>query len=372
MTAKPHRIAIIGTVGVPASYGGFETLVENLAHFHRDTDAAEAVTVYCSAKAYDSRPARFDNVSLRYVPLHANGAQSIPYDMWSMLSAVIRGSDTILILGVSGTLILPLIRAISRARIITNIDGIEWKRDKWGSFQRKLLKTSEALAVRYSHRVIADNGAIAEYVRAEYGTECAVIAYGGDHAILAEAAPLTDFKPPAKYAFNVCRIEPENNVHMMLEAFADSADFPLVCVGNWDRSPYGADLKARYKDAPGLRMLDPIYDTGKLKTLRAGSAAYIHGHSAGGTNPSLVEMMHFGVPVFAYDCTFNRHSTDGRALFFNDAADLRAKLASTGTETLAANGAAMKTLAQDRYTWAAIGLAYFDLIRSTAKLQGPI
>ncbi|SMY10365.1 DUF1972 domain-containing protein [Flavimaricola marinus] len=365
--SRPHRIAIIGTVGVPANYGGFETLVENLAQFHHDSKAPEKVTVYCSAKAYDTGPDRYLDMDLRYVPLNANGAQSIPYDMWSMLSAVLKGTDTILILGVSGTVILPLIRLISRARIITNIDGIEWKRDKWGGFQRKFLKTSEAIAVKLSHRVIADNGAIADYVRAEYGTDCAVIAYGGDHAVQAEAAPLTEIVPPARYAFNVCRIEPENNVHMMLEAFADNADFPLVCVGNWDRSAYGADLKARYKDAPGLRILDPIYDTGKLKTLRAGSSAYIHGHSAGGTNPSLVEMMHFGVPVFAYDCMFNRHSTDDKALFFSDAADLRAKLANTDPGTLAANGAAMKALAQERYTWAAIGEAYFDLIRTTAR-----
>jgi glycosyltransferase involved in cell wall biosynthesis len=367
LTRRPHRVAIIGTVGVPANYGGFETLVENLAQYHKASAAPEAVTVYCSARAYTQRPATYEGVALRYIPLNANGAQSIPYDMWSMLSAVVRGTDTILILGVSGTLILPLIRVISRARIITNIDGIEWKRDKWGTFQRKLLKLSEALAVRLSHRVIADNGAIADYVRAEYGTDCAVIAYGGDHAVQAVAAPLTEIIPPARYAFNVCRIEPENNVHMMLEAFADSADFPLICVGNWDRSAYGSNLKARYASAPGLRLLDPIYDTGKLKTLRAGAAAYIHGHSAGGTNPSLVEMMHFGVPVIAFDCSFNRHSTDNKAIFFTDAADLRHKLATTDAQTLATTGEAMQKIAQERYTWAAIGAAYFTLIRQTAR-----
>ncbi|MDV7142073.1 DUF1972 domain-containing protein [Tropicimonas sp. TH_r6] len=369
---KRLRVAVVGTVGLPARYGGFETLVENLVRYHRRTDAPEALAVYCSAKAYEDRAERFLDAELRYIPLNANGAQSIPYDMWSMLSAVWRGCDVILVLGVSGTILLPLIRLISKARIITNIDGIEWKRDKWGWLQRHILRTSEALAVRMSHEVIADNGAIAEYVAETYGADCAVIAYGGDHALESEARALSEIDLPERYAFNVCRIEPENNVHMMLDAFSQSADFPLVCVGNWDRSAYGVDLKARYAAAPGIRILDPIYDIGKLKTLRAGASAYIHGHSAGGTNPSLVEIMHFGVPVFAYDCSFNRHSTENRALFFASADQLREQLEATGTDRLAEIGAAMRQIAQARYTWDAIGAAYFALLRNIPAARLPL
>ncbi len=366
------RIAIIGTVGLPASYGGFETLVENLVDYHRRSDAPEALAVYCSSKAYETRAERYLDAELRYVPLNANGAQSIPYDMWSMLSAVWRGCDAILVLGVSGSLLLPLIRLVSRARIVTNIDGIEWKRDKWGRLQRFILKASERMAVRMSHELIADNGAIAEYVSEAYGTECAVIAYGGDHAIRTEARPLTEIELPERYAFNVCRIEPENNVHLMLEAFAQSTDFPLVCVGNWDRSAYGIDLKARYADAPGIRILDPIYDTGKLRTLRAGASAYIHGHSAGGTNPSLVEIMHFGVPVLAFDCPFNRHSTDNRALFFSTAEQLRDQIETVPGARLAEVGAAMREIARARYTWDVIGAAYFTLLRKTSGADLPL
>ena len=359
----PARVAIICTVGVPANYGGFETLVENLVQYHRDTQASEALTVYCSAKAYDDRPAQFMGAELTYVPLKANGAQSIPYDMWSLLSAVRRGVDVILLLGVSGAMILPFLRRITKARIITNIDGIEWKRDKWGTAQRKLLRTSEALAVRHSHQVIADNGAIADYVRETYGRDCSVIAYGGDHALAADPAPVTEVTLPDRYAFNVCRIEPENNVHMLLEAFADSADFPLIAVGNWDRSDYGRGLKRRIAGAPGLRILDPIYDIGKLRTLRAGASAYLHGHSAGGTNPSLVEMMHFAIPVFAFDCTFNRHTTEDRALFFSSAEELKQLVADTPADVLETVGQDMQRIAQARYTWQAVGAAYFELLR---------
>lgn len=365
MSTEPvhQRIAMIGTVGVPASYGGFETLVENLVLWHEREAGSEVLTVYCSAKAYESREEEYHGARLVYVPLKANGAQSIPYDIWSMLSALRDGQDTLLVLGVSGAMILPLVRLFSRVRIITNIDGIEWKRGKWGRIQRAILKWSEALAVRYSHRVIADNGAIADYVRQTYSADCAVIAYGGDHALAAVPKPVPELNLPEQYAFKVCRIEPENNVHMILEAFADRADLPIVIVGNWDRSAYGAGLKARYKDAPGVRILDAIYDLGKLHTLRKGAQAFVHGHSAGGTNPSLVEMMFFGLPVLAYDCSFNRYTTDDRALYFSDADDLRRLLDETGPETLAGVGAAMLTLAQQRYTWTAIGAAYFGLLR---------
>lgn len=364
---QPQRIAIVGSVGVPANYGGFETLVENLLIHHEETARIEKLTVYCSSKSYEMKPNSFLRADLRYIPLDANGVQSIPYDMWSMISAIFKGTDTILVLGVSGAIILPFVRLFTRTKIVTNIDGIEWKRDKWGALQRKFLKFSEALAVRFSHHVIADNGAIASYVREAYNKECSVIAYGGDHAILARSKPLTEIELPLKYAFNVCRIEPENNVHMMLEAFSLNMDCPIVCVGNWDRSDYGRDLKAKYANMPGIHILDPIYDAGKLKTLREGASLYVHGHSAGGTNPSLVEMMHFGIPVFAFDVSFNRFSTDNQAVFFKSSKDLREKIEMADVSILATNGFTMKHLANERYTWEFVGGAYFNLLNRAAQ-----
>lgn len=361
------RVAVVGTVGVPANYGGFETLVENLARYHDRTDAPEELVVYCSSKSYEARPDRYLRAKLRYLPLQANGAQSMPYDIWSMLSAVRGGADVVLVLGVSGAIFLPVLRRLSRARLICNIDGIEWRREKWGNTQRRILKVSEAMAVRHAHDVVADNGAIAEYVGESYGRECSVIAYGGDHAVKAPPTPVSELDLPARYAFNLCRIEPENNVHMLLDAFAERGDLPLVCVGNWDRSAYGQALKARYGNAPGIRILDPIYDIGKLHTLRAGASLYLHGHSAGGTNPSLVEAMQFGVPVLAFDVSFNRYTTEGRALFFEDAAALRRLVDESDADKLARVGADMAELARERYSWDAIGAAYFSLIRGSGS-----
>jgi glycosyltransferase involved in cell wall biosynthesis len=355
------KIALLGTVGVPGRYGGFETLAENLARFHNDTGQQAALTVWCSAKDNAERSVRFERANLRYVALRANGVQSIPYDAISLWQAVRSGHDRILLLGVSGALALPLIRLISRARIVTNIDGIEWKREKWQGLARMVLRASEWAAVRFSHEVVADNQAIADHVRDTYGSSCHVIAYGGDHALLETGSASIPEGLPNSYALSLCRIEPENNVHVILEAL-DGLGMPLVFVGNWDNSDYGRDLKARYSVRSNLFLLDPIYDPGTLYAVRARASVYLHGHSAGGTNPSLVEMMHFGVPVLAHGCSFNRYSTEDKARYFQSAAELAEQLCGLDPQDAAQIGSNMREIAQRKYTWDQIGKTYFELL----------
>jgi glycosyltransferase involved in cell wall biosynthesis len=355
------KIAIIGTVGVPGNYGGFETLAQNLVDFHEDTDSSSTLSVYCSAKAFPAQPDHYGSARLRYIRLNANGVQSIPYDILSLFDAIRRGDNRLLLLGVSGALSLPLIRLFGQARIVTNIDGIEWKREKWKGLARLVLRASEWAAVRFSHEVIADNDAIAQYVRDSYGIDCHVIAYGGDHALDHAGAAEAPAGLPPCYALALCRIEPENNVHCILEAL-DGADTPLVFVGNWDNSAYGRDLKEQYGGRPNLHLLDPVYEPGALYALRARASVYLHGHSAGGTNPSLVEMMHFGVPVLAHACAFNRHTTEGRACYFETANELADLLRGLDPGTAARIGADMREIAQRRYTWDRIGRAYFELL----------
>ncbi len=139
---------------------------------------------------------------------------------------------------------------------------------------------------------------------------------------MVEAVAVDEIGLPEKYAFSVCRIEPENNVHLIADAFARQDAIALVMVGNWNNSEYGRSIRTRYAACDHLYLLDPIYDSGKLKSLRAKAVLYVHGHSAGGTNPSLVEAMHFGKSIFAFDCNFNRATTEGKALFFRDGEEL--------------------------------------------------
>tara|TARA_R100000935_G_scaffold11588_1_gene23249 strand:+ start:11522 stop:12607 length:1086 start_codon:yes stop_codon:yes gene_type:complete len=352
--------AILGTVGVPGNYGGFETLAENLVRFQSENVNQSELTVYCSAKAYKTRPSHYLNADLRYINLNANGVQSIPYDMFSLVDAARRGTDVILLLGVSGALALPFIRLISRSHIVTNIDGIEWQREKWKGLAKLVLRWSERAAVRWSHTVVADNEAIAEHVRETYGSNCKVIAYGGDHALAAEPDPVAVSGLPDKYALALCRVEPENNVEMILQAFTE-IDMSLVFVGNWDKSDYSRSLKARYDEHPNIILHNAVYAPNTLRAIRDRATMYVHGHSAGGTNPSLVEMMHFGVPILTHDNVFNRHTTEEKARYFSTAKQLIDEVLALDADVGAGIGREMMEIAQRRYTWSKIGQAYFKL-----------
>jgi len=135
-------VSIIGTVGIPANYGGFETLTEHLV-----LNAYENIryTVYCSSKAYEEKIKTYNGAQLKYINLKANGFQSILYDVLSLFKS--RKSDVILVLGTSGCIILPLLKKISKSKIIVNVDGVEWRRDKWNFFIKRFLKISEKMAV---------------------------------------------------------------------------------------------------------------------------------------------------------------------------------------------------------------------------------
>ncbi|WP_417464362.1 DUF1972 domain-containing protein [Kordiimonas sp.] len=361
--SEGRKTAIIGTVGVPGKYGGFETLAENLVRYGSSrSEQATSLTVYCSAKAYPERSEHHLDADLVYLPLNANGIQSIPYDILSMLSAIRRGHDNLLILGVSGCLALPFFRLLTKARIITNIDGLEWRRNKWRGLAKWILRFSEKLAVRYSDIVIADNQAIADYVSETYGRSSEVIAYGGDHALADDPTDISVLDLPDAYALALCRIEPENNIDMILEAFAKAHGNTLVFVGNWEASAHGLELRQRFRSHPNMHLLDPVYDAGRLRAIRDRATLYVHGHSAGGTNPSLVEMMQFGVPVLAFDCSYNRYTTEDQARYFNNAQCLADLLDNPcHARESSAEGAAMREIARRRYSWDRIGAAYFAL-----------
>ena len=355
-------VAILGTVGVPAKYGGFETLVDNLVRYHDANSLPILVTIYCSSKSYPIKQSAYLSASLKYIPIKANGIQSVMYDITSLFISVWNRSDIILLLGVSGALVLPFVRIISSAKIITNIDGVEWKREKWSPLAKFFLRFSEKIAVKFSHSLIADNDEIAKYVHQAYDVRTHVIPYGGDHAVSVEDVSVESLNLPQKYIFSVCRIEPENNLHLIIEAFINDESQSLVVVGNWLNSEYGQNLKHKCSTSNNIFLLDPIYDLGKLKTLRSKAFAYIHGHSAGGTNPSLVEAMHFGRPVIAYDCEFNRCTTENQALFFKTSDDIISLLRTINESKSKQVGESMLKIAQQRYTWDVVAKQYFDLL----------
>ena len=349
------KVAIIGTQGVPASYGGFETLVENIIG-NTSSDNLQ-YTVFCSGKDMPSRAKEHKGARLKYVNLRANGVQSIPYDIISMLRSIC-GYDALLILGVSGCIFLPILKLFCRKRIIVNIDGLEYRRAKWKNWVKRYLKLSEKIAVRFADVIITDNKGIQDYVREEYGKETTLIAYGGDHALInvsqeREDEILKSYNLEKHgYSMCVCRIEPENNCHMTLEAFKSSKE-KLVFIGNWYRNDYSKNLKEEYSRHNNLILLDSIYDLDILYTLRKNAKYYVHGHSAGGTNPSLVEAMFFGRPILSFDVIYNRETTKNKAHYYKNAEELVA-LIDQGVD----NGKELKEVAQEQYTWAQIAKEY--------------
>ncbi len=358
---KQHRhFAILGSVGVPARYGGFETLAEQLALHHARHNRTTRLSITCSTRAAQDRPSRFAQAELDYLPLPANGAASVAYDAISLQRARAAGADVALLLGVSGAMALPFL-SHGKMRVIAHIDGREWQRAKWSGPARRFLRACEAMALRHADSVIADCPAIADDLWTRYGRRADVLTYGGDQALDAPQTALPDWAP-SSYALAICRIEPENNVHMLLKACAASRT-PLICVGNWNQSAYGRQLRAQYGDHPNLHLSDPIYAPGPLQALRRNASLYLHGHSAGGTNPSLVEMMHVGKPIATFDCIFNRQTTFGQALYFCDATALKGLLQCAAPEGV---GVTLQALAQANYRWDDIGAQYFNLFERVA------
>ncbi|QEN06977.1 DUF1972 domain-containing protein [Oceanispirochaeta crateris] len=348
-------VSVIGIVGVPACYGGFESLVENLLDY---IPFNVEYTIFCSKKNYSKTTQIYKGAKLKYINIKANGIWSILYDWISIIRS--RNSDVLLILGVSGCSILPLVRIFYKGKIITNIDGLEWKRAKWKRMAKYFLHYSEKIAVKYSDVIIGDNAGITDYIDSKYKVSSKLIEYGSNHAKQNNSSEFAKEylfceKP---YALTVCRIEPENNISDIIKAFESGGNpYPLVIVGNWNNSKYARELYLKYSSFNNIKLLSPIYDINRINFIRCHATVYIHGHSAGGTNPSLVEAMNLGLPVLAYDCIYNRNTTENEALYWRDSEELNKLL----FEDLTKIALRMKEISNRRYKWEFIAKKYNKL-----------
>ena len=364
VTQQRKSLGIVGTVGVPAKYGGFETLVHHLV---KNLNGQFDITVYSSKPAYpeEERLEEWEGAKIKYIPLKANGYQSVLYDLWSMIHCLFR-CDILLVLGVSAGLFIPILKLFfPKKRIIVNIDGLEWRRPKWQWFAKMYLLLSERIACTFADEIITDNRILKEYAKIRYNVEGCLIEYGADHTqhrrIEEEDLEQYPFLRE-QYAFSVTRIEPENNVHVMLEAFAKFGEKHFVLVGNWESSRYGKELKAHYQHFEHLHLLDPIYETERLDVLRSNAHYYVHGNSAGGTNPSLVEAMYLKLPVLAFDVIFNRVTSNNQAIYYNNAEELHQIIANIDDYPLFAVAENLKAIANKQYTWKNISQRYAAVI----------
>jgi glycosyltransferase involved in cell wall biosynthesis len=221
------------------------------------------------------------------------------------------------------------------------------------------------LGVRWANYVVADSAIIQKSLFADYGVSSYMIAYGGDHVtkvVLRDEIAQKYSISNRDYCFKVCRIEPENNLDMILDSFANSGK-RLLIVGNWNFSNYGVNLRKQYADFPNISMLDPIYNQYELNELRSNCCLYIHGHSVGGTNPSLVEAMCLGLCVVAFDVNYNRCTTHDSAVYFSTSDELRILVDSIYHDEpkKSAIGDRLMALGLKHYTWGRIIQQYDEI-----------
>lgn len=358
---KKKVVGIIGTNGLPGKYGGWDQLVFNLT---KNLKEKFSFIVYTSYKDAVPGYKEYYGASIKVLRFKANGMQSIPFDIASMIHAVFH-CDVLFICGTSGCVFLPLIK-LSRKKIILNPDGQEWKREKWSKPIQWFLKISERIGVRNSTFIVSDNEKIHEYIQNEYGLDSFIVEYGGDHVLnvnLEEKTALNYNIKKGEYAFKVCRIVPENNIEMILSAFSKYPSKDLVLIGNWNYSDFGINLREKYRNFSNLKLLDPIFDQKILDELRSNCGIYVHGHSVGGTNPSLVEAMYLGLFIVSFNAEFNVETTENRAVYFNNESELLNLLNKIDNHEFdqKALKSEMKEIADRRYRWEIITDKYADV-----------
>lgn len=352
-----RRVAIIGSVGVPARYGGFETLADRLCS---ELSSQFEISVYCSAKEYEEKKSTYKGAKLHYIPLRANGISGVLYDIWSIVHAL-RKNHVLLILGVTGCICLPLL-SWSKTKTIVHIDGLEWKRDKWQPIARSFLRLSEKLAMKYADEIILDNEALREIVTSTYGNrDYQLITYGSEIKSISESEKAIGLPKKEKYLLALCRIVPENNVRMILSTISKLPHLKLIFIGNWNVNSFSRTVYKQYKDFSNIELREANYNQNAIDLLRKNCSAYIHGHSAGGTNPSLVEAMGSGAPVFAYDARFNRETMKSEGIFFKSEQELAQALQSFSENQLLEAGNRLKQVALDHYQWSEVAASYGKL-----------
>lgn len=363
---KKQKIFISGTNGLTAQYGGWDQLIRNVSE-----KLSEEYEVICHGSFFDANTEleSLFKSRVKLFKLKANGASSIIFDFRCLLDSYLNGGVCIMI-GTSGGIFFPIFKFLG-LKILVNPDGFEWKRSKWSFLARIFLFISDYLAINFSDLVICDHPIIQKRVKKLSNTKTVYIPYGGDNAkknkFKNSNAPNIDNLKEFEYFFKVCRIEPENNIHIVIKA-AIEANVSLVIVGNWSNSDYGKNLKNYYssKVYNKIYLLDPIYDPYELGALRSNCISYIHGHTVGGTNPSLVEAMSLGLDIICQKNVFNQYTTNFEATYFNDLKDLVEILKHKNKkESYVSCGKKMKKIASSNFTHQIVSQSYFDSLKNS-------
>jgi glycosyltransferase involved in cell wall biosynthesis len=361
------KLAILGTRGIPAKYGGFETFAEELAT--RLAARGHDVTVYGRSNNIRYPHRTYKGVRLAILPtIGTKHLDTVAHTFLSVLHAVPKRFDCILMCNAANA-VFGLVPRLTATRLVLNVDGIERLRKKWGPAARAYYRMSEKLATIIPNVVVSDAAVIRDYYMKEYHTASEMIAYGAGCERTESTAVLEQLGVrPREYFLYVSRLEPENNAHIVVEAFERVVtEKPLLIVGD---APYAQQYIERLKATKDKRIQFPgaIYGTG-YRELQSHAYVYIQATEVGGTHPALIEAMGAGNCVIAKDTPENREVVGDSGLFFKDATELTRQIQRTLEDTALVTrlrGCAQNR-AKARYSWDAVTDAYEKLFRELLR-----
>jgi glycosyltransferase involved in cell wall biosynthesis len=363
------KIAILGTRGIPNYHGGFEQFAEFFSLFLHKKGID--VYVYCSS-IHPYKESTYKNVK-RIVCSDAEDkigtAGQFLYDLNCILDSRKRNFDVILQLGYTSSSIWSFLFP-KNAIIVTNMDGLEWKRTKYNSLVQKFLKFAESLAVRHSDYLISDSIGIQEFLKSKYNKESKYIAYGATMFDTPDQQKISQYADsPYSYDLLIARMEPENNVEIIIKGYLiKNCGRKLLIVGNHNATKFGRYLFETYSANESIVFLGPIYDMNTLDNLRYYSNLYFHGHSVGGTNPSLLEAMACSCCIVAHDNVFNKSILNDDAFYFSDENQLNEYLGvNKQQENILAKIENNKNKILHQFDWEVINNAYLDFIYKCIK-----
>ncbi|MDX2360028.1 MAG: DUF1972 domain-containing protein [Crocinitomicaceae bacterium] len=312
------KISIVGTRGIPANYGGFETFAQEISVLL--VEKGWTVTVFCDAPELGSEPLKsFNGVKLQYSRTTKSKNPLLYY--YSTIREGLKTSDIVLVTGTGGAFFY-FLNFFRRKKIITNCDGVESRRAKWGFLKKTFIRFTESFAMRFSTAIIADSKGIENYLTDKYSknlhSKIHTIEYGAPVNNSVDPEVLNKYNLVSQnYYLVVSRLEPENNIQLIIKGYlASKSTLPLVIIGNLIDNDYVKSVQQLANEK--VLFIGGVYNQHELSALRTSCTAYIHGHSVGGTNPSLLEALGSSNVCICHDNIFNREVTMNEMFYFSN------------------------------------------------------
>ncbi len=315
------RVAIIGSHGLYANYGGWDQLVKNLVE--KKSNSELHYLVFNSKETPKEIPNLPNGVIVKHINLKASGFEGLFYDFWTILICYFK-VDTILLLGVQGIPLIIFLKFFKKTTIISNVGGLEWERPKFSYWAKSYLKFCFHLSFILSKNVILDNEHYLKFAPTKRKHKAVIIPYGGEINFDLEITKALSEKYPfieKSYYLSISRALEDNFIDNICEIFSNTKE-TLVLISNFTSSTYGKSVFEKYSNVSNIILINGLYEKNELDLIRRKCKAYIHTHTLCGTAPSLVEMIISKRPIISVDVPQNRFTLENSGLYYKKYDDL--------------------------------------------------